>query len=282
MNKDLRNTLVWMIFATCVVGLAFWQAQVTVAQEMAARHKVLPQPAKTRHAIRSAPAIFTDDPVFDYIARWEKGITDREIGWIIEDFQMAGLDFDWQNPRTTVADLVTLRTSQHRWYREALVDALRLSPEQSAQVAAKLDELLDKAKADFMRARETLYIEDETDGTASPFVNPDEWLRNDDPFNGSISLSFQPWNLCQLMPEQQDILSNTEQSESSTSGFLGWNTSPLPKVESHPLKDPISAPGVKEQIAHIRALHPAQLKMILLHKPALASQFQSLFANQSH
>lgn len=207
MNKDLRNTLVWMIFATCVVGLAFWQAQVTVAKEMAARRKVLPQPAKTRHAIRPAPLTFTGDPAADYIARSEKGITDREIGWIVEDFQIAGLAEPIAE-NATPAQLLSYRAAQQRWYHDALVDGLRLSPEQSAQAAAKLSELFDTAKANFIEAINARPQVEQVNGN---------WRMNDRSEKAMQNLTtaslwlidqesaFMPWNLCSLTPAQEKL-----------------------------------------------------------------------------
>ena len=153
MNKDLRNTLVWMVFATAIVGIAFWQAQITLAKEIAAKNKVLPPPPKTRHAVRPAAATFTGDPVADYLDRCKKGLTDQEIGWIIEDFQNAGLAFYHFNETAPDPFIIAYRAAQIRWYHDLLVDGFRLSPEQSAQASVKLRQLHEKDTAEFQQAR---------------------------------------------------------------------------------------------------------------------------------
>ena len=86
----------------------------------------------------------------DYATRKKQGLTDREIGWIVEDFQNAGLDLGIR--AAPQEEYLAQRRAQDRWYRDALVEAWSLTPEQSAQVTAKLAELYDQAKADFIEA----------------------------------------------------------------------------------------------------------------------------------
>lgn len=330
MNKDLRNTLVWMIFATCVVGLAFWQAQVTVAQEMAARHKVLPQPAKTRHAIRPAPVTFTGDPAADYIARSEKGITDREIGWIVEDFRNAGLAVDLLGPnfvhRTRdeltgrQKEFLDRRAAQYRWYHDALVDGLRLSPEQSSQASKNLNKLFDLAKAHFDETfnapmssdKRDAEIEWETIAAQHPMeelITSYRWINDE-------NLAFMPWNLCPLTPNQEKLtwkswVDKTPEEKSAIENqakaafemahdplsrilpypslgfgefdptfllapvYFRWPNLILPFLNQQkflPIEDMLEnqSPGVL--LAEIRALHPAQLKLLLLFEPERSAE----------
>src|SRR6478672_404053 len=214
MNKDLRNMLVWMVFASALVGMAFWQAQVAAAQEAAAKNKALPPPAKTRHATRPAPVVFTGDPAADYIARCEKGLTDQEIGWIIEDFTNAGLAVDLLGPnfvhRTRdeltgrQKEFLDRRAAQYRWYHDALVDGLRLNPTQSSQAVEKLNESFDLAKASFDEAFNAPLssheeIEWETTAASKPMeklITGRSWVFDE---------KLMPWSICSLTPAHEKL-----------------------------------------------------------------------------
>jgi hypothetical protein len=213
MNKDLRNTLAWIVCATGIMGAAIWQAQVSIALDLKARNQSLPPPLKTRFAIRPPTETWAGDPVADYIARCEKGLTDQEIGWIIEDFQNAGLDIDITT-ELSWAELFNLRSTQHRWYHDALVDGLRLSSEQSAEVTGKLSELFDLAKADFVEASGRPQLKEingiwihSSDSLASDLTSASAWLMNlDDPYDPQADMpDYKPWNLCSLTQDQQQI-----------------------------------------------------------------------------
>jgi hypothetical protein len=189
---------------------AVWQAQVAAKRDLEARKRMLPPPPKTKHAIRPAPQAFTGDVVADYIARCEKGMTDQEINWILEDFRNAGLDFDWGNPAATIEQAVHCRVAQQRWYHDALVDGLRLSPEQSTQVAKKLDELFEKDKQEFLKEQET---KSETSvyrlDISQPFYlgarNPMAPPARSPSSNAPITTPYLPWELCQLTVEQVKV-----------------------------------------------------------------------------
>lgn len=197
MHPEIRNTLGWLIFAWFLMGTAIWQAQVTVVREAAARQRTLPPPVRARHADRSTA--FTGDVEADYRARCAKGITDREIGWIVEDFQNAGLAEPPPMDAPPV-EFLNYRAAQQRWYHALLVDALRLSPEQSARAAAKLRELFATAKADYERG------EPPGEGTAE---DPESIrTRQQRLTTGTLWLmeeALMPWNLCQLTPAQEKL-----------------------------------------------------------------------------
>ncbi|MEO7098366.1 MAG: hypothetical protein ABI162_03310 [Luteolibacter sp.] len=319
MNKDLRNTLVWMVFATAIVGIAFWQAQITMAKEIAAKNKVLPSPAKTRHAIRPAPATFTGDPAADYIERCEKGLTDQEIDWIIEDFENAGLDRYYQNLKEDPKGLIAFRAAQQRWYHDILVDGLRLTPDQSARVQNRLSELFVTAQSQFQR---------DLDNYASA---PDRDTKNPDPIFGHLAApyswlinhpDFQPWNLCTLTPDQEKItwkffstlleksnskpsstpLPDNHQQASITGGPLFLYSSNLPPdidkmIIRHQWMDEVNKvlpllscqnfppqhPNGSEQeiLTDVRHFHPAQLKLLLLISPSVAGRIIRLIEAES-
>lgn len=113
------------------------------------------------------------DVVEDYLARCKKGMTAREVRWIVEDFQRAGLDDEpgsilskigslFKDPSREIdgkinAELaVQLRTAslecariQREWYGNALADGLRLDPTQKKAMKERLDAALAKDQAQF-------------------------------------------------------------------------------------------------------------------------------------
>ena len=317
MHKEIRNTLAWIVFATFLMFTAVWQAQVAAQRDLEARRQTLPPPAQTKRAIRPAPQVFTGDVAQDYIARCEKGLTDQEIGWILEDLHNAGLDRD---PIDYVVDyhlhedrqFPLFRAAQHRWYHETLVDGLRLSPEQSAQAATKLSELFAEAKEKFLRAITSDKLSVEPYGDIAIALL---WL------DGTHRSS--PWNLCKLTPEQEKITwkhlyeivdsrkdlgfenrppfpDNREQAATTGSPLFlrsgpvepeSNKTENLPRYWSAnrifpllPQQFPAFAdPNAFDQpskdssdpiLEHIRRLHPAQFKTLLLLDPNFAAEIQ--------
>jgi len=93
MCQDFKKTLTWVGLATSVMGLALWQAQLVVTREQKAHGSMVLPPTKIRHAERvSARSRVVGDAVTNYLTRESKGLSDRELGWILDDFQTAGLD----------------------------------------------------------------------------------------------------------------------------------------------------------------------------------------------
>ncbi|MEY3898758.1 MAG: hypothetical protein RLZZ214_4280 [Verrucomicrobiota bacterium] len=294
MNRNFQLTLAWFFLAFLVTGGAIWQAQIAVAREVANRQRELPPPLKTRSGVRPAPS---SAPVADYASRRAKGLTDREIGWIVEDFQTAGLDLGIRvAPKEAY---LAQRKAQDRWYHAALVDAWSLTPEQAAQVAGKLAELYNQAKADFIEAL--------TAGPR-PFEHNGKWynITSADPIHRLIDAnlrlqdpagSFLPWNLCKMAPERHpdpsakkiDLTIRGTPAEASESVDL---TAPvriatatpslitvdqlLPQSAVSPQEDAIQVlPEDRGLLAQLRKLHPVQLKLLLLIAPEKVREIQS-------
>lgn len=212
MPKEIRHTLVLLGIAACFLGGAVWQGQVASAREFAHRSRTLPPTAKTRRAVRPAPVPFTGDPVADYAARCEKGMTDQEILWILDDYKNAGLDLGIhdielksgpppEDPYRPYHN--TLRKAQDRWFLEALVDGLRLSPEQIAQTRSTFDRLFDQAKADLIQDQNAELHGSPGDGPISPYRGVDrltKLISLDRYLNGG---EHAPWIL--LSPQQEKL-----------------------------------------------------------------------------
>lgn len=332
MHRDLRNTMIWLVLATSMVILAFWQAQLAVTKEAQAALRTPPPPSKTCHAVRATLAKLPVDPVADYIARCTKGTSDQKIGWIIRDFRTAGLDIDLLGPESGKLSRESLihrqdeffvrRATEQRWYRDALVDGLNLSTEQSTQVTLKLNERLDRAKADFIEASNSSLRVHQVNGkwTADDFtksvrdlIDPLSWAFKNE--------GFQAWELTHLTPTQEEITWKTwfeKSSDPQTESLLQSSDPPnqenpslsflLPyplinrdetRLADHePLTDfqTVNAifPFLKTQkfanatlatspsdlLAHLRALHPAQLKILLLFDPKITQEILSLLDHQ--
>jgi hypothetical protein len=282
MNKNLQLTLAWFVLAFLVTGAAIWQAQVAVARDIADRQRQLPPPLKIRRAERppASPA-----PVADYATRRAQGLTEREIGWIVEDFQSAGLDLGIRvAPKEAY---LAQRKAQDRWYHAALVEAWSLTPGQSAQVATKLAELYDQAKADFIEAL--------TAGPR-PFEHNGKWynITSADPIHRLIDANsrfldpagpFLPWNLCKMANELHSnpidikIRGIPEVTDDNLELATPYRIAPaapslvtvdrlLPQSTAMPTEEPIQVlPEDRGMLAQLRKLHPVQLKLLLLIAP---------------
>jgi hypothetical protein len=290
MNKNLQLTLAWFVLAFLVTLAAVWQAQVTVSREVIAKNQLPPPPAKTRHAERG-PA--TTSPSVDYATRKKQGLTDREIGWIIEDFQNAGLDLGIR--AAPKEEYLAQRRAQDRWYRDALVDAWSLTPEQSTQVTAKLGELYDQAKADFIEALAAGPQPVEINGqwyiitSAEPIhrlIDANSRLQNADG-------PFMPWNLGEFF--NRSLTPRFEYTNGEASGPLPAEveiTEPIQVIPADPnlltvdLLLPKTAPSSGDEpaqavpqengiLSQLRKLHPAQLKLLLLIDPEKAKEIQA-------
>lgn len=222
MNRHHKMLIAWFLVSGLIVFTAVRQIQVAAAEKLRS-HQPLPPPAKTRHAIRPVVLPWSGDPVADYVARCTKGMTDKEIRWVIEDLKSADLD---QFPFTDGATdevLVTYLAAQHRWYHAALVDGLRLTREQSAQVAKKLGELFKNAKID---VREKPITGDLNAPVVSRFeiAIPTLWRMREYGFLKASEIDMAPWNLCQLTSNQErlswrgwfDLSDNTDKRDYET------------------------------------------------------------------
>ncbi len=289
--------MIWLVFATLMLTTAIWQAQVAAAKDAQASHKTPPPPAKTRHAIRPTPAVFSGDAVTHYANRIKKGITDQEIGWIVEDFKNAGLDLGIRV--ATSEEYLTQRKAQDLWYHDALVEAWSLTPEQSAQVTAKLAELFEQAKADFLQALAASPNSFKQNGKNFQIISagPIHQLITANLRFQPESTTFLPWNLCTL-PDHDDP--RRRENDSASSGILQQKyqsvvldepillPTSIPDLLSvdrlMPLLPPLPEPPEKEPtplthqenelLAKFYKLHPAQLKTLLLIDPGKASEIQ--------
>jgi hypothetical protein len=166
--KKRANPL-WVISALLLTVLACWLALRASAggtgekpKSAALAGERLPGKVAERTVMRAVPVSVVED----YLARCKRGMTAREVRWIVEDLQKAGLGEDplsylsrisptLMEPspeiegkanaevaaRLTTASLECARI-QRAWYGDALADGLRLDPAQRRVLKERLDAAL--------------------------------------------------------------------------------------------------------------------------------------------
>ncbi|GAA5118328.1 hypothetical protein GCM10023212_08630 [Luteolibacter yonseiensis] len=210
-SRNLQITVAWILLASLIMGIALWQAQVVVAREAASQHKNLPPPTNTRHAIRAGPATADIDPVADYIARCEKGMTVQEIRWVLTDFENAGLAGGKTSDEMTEAEAAAYHKAQRHWYLRCLAQGLNLSSEQKKEAS---DMMVKLARETYRSHLEYLKNGKETgeqplpdhtitiEGIDLKFLN----LTMGHEFGRSKALqSWLPWKFCKLTPPQASL-----------------------------------------------------------------------------
>lgn len=250
-GKPYLNIL-WFVIAFACVAASILQIQISLAKERAEKNRALPPPPKTRHFLRdTTPA----KPAPDYATRRKHGLTEREIGWIIEDFQFAGLD---QGIRAaTPEDYLKQRRQQDRWYRELMVEAWSLSTAQTAVITAKLDEIFKQAEAEFTK---------QLAETAAPFEQNGKWYRivSSQPIHRLIDFKAR----IQDLPKPDDTKSGMAQEAPDDLQIIN---SLMPTVSDAAA---MKLPNEGSRFPFLQTLHPAQFKLYLLLNPTLAGEIQ--------
>jgi hypothetical protein len=250
-GKPYLNIL-WFVIAFVCVAASILQIQISLAKERAEKNKALPPPAKTRHFLREAPPA---KPVPDYASRRKQGLSDRQIGWIIQDFQFVGLD---QGIRAaTPEDYLKQRKQQDRWYCDLMAEAWGYGPDQTALMTAKLDELFKQAKEQFTK---------ELAEASAPIEQNGKWYRivSSQPIHRLIDFRSRLPDL----PKPDDA--NPEVPQVAPDDFQIIN-SLMPAVSD---TSPMKSPGDGSKLPFFQSLHPAQFKLYLLLQPTLAGELQ--------
>ena len=189
------------LIAACVLAsLGVWQI-VHVSNggepifQIAMKAKTGPTKLHSDGRVPLGRVLQSTDPIAAYLDRAKRGMTDQEIRWMIEDFQVAGLDQEDHSLKGS------LRAKQQLWYLEALTEALQLSPQQREQAKERMDALLAEdlaafemgiagvgANAQMARVSDILPV--------APMAGAEVWLMKD---------AYAPWNLCDLTKEQDQL-----------------------------------------------------------------------------
>jgi len=201
-----------MLVAVSLLGFAGWQAmQIAVTGHH--RTELIGPPAKARSDGRgpSPRELAMKDPVATYIARANRGMTDREIRWIDEDFRAAGLDHV-PDSQDSMATHRAFRVRQQRWYLEAVSEGLSLSKAQRQEVEQALARLL---TSEFeVPGASSFQV---TMGTSLGF-----WLWQE---------AYAPWNLCHLTPAQTALTTKGTMAASSGIGEINRWEWPFPVIQ---------------------------------------------------
>jgi len=307
----------WLLSATALLSIGAWQA-AQIAIDMKTRAAAMKEPPKKTRSSGRKPTAKNPaqaDPVEAYMARAKRGMTDQEIGWMIEDFQTAELDSLPADSSKEAYEAFYKR--QRAWYALALREALGLTGEQQNEADTNLEQITDlkiiaKEIALGSPGRETTL--DGAVASASP-----QWI-----FNSAAA----PWNLCKLTEAQADLTvrklvgkepedplapkrdarptwkelllsppvvqdpvsgkiatvpaEGNSGSLSRSAALLGTGAFPLtpdqPTVAPSLLGDR-TLPG--DLLQQARILQPPQLRMALLLRPGTAGELSRLLENPS-
>lgn len=305
MNRSKRRIPKALLAAFAISGAVIWRIGVDsrggLLRWRKAQVEGAPIPAQdigTKVHGRDRPE---DDPVAAYVGKAKRGMTDREVRWIIGDFVDIG-------PMPTSGNLQALRDfreKQNNWYLAAISEALSLTSAQKRAVRASLKESLDRAMEVYADLGGTTArlpgIYSEMHFEANLWIRPDEYA---------------PWNLCELTEVQSALTMEQDwrirnEAAPAAGGDFRWKTEWLGRL-TVAMKDPSSGevlgypppsfmdlacmmPGTvrggiidistafpltpdqtladhrNDLAAQAKMLHPAQLRMALLLNPSLAA-----------
>ena len=139
----------------------------------------------------------------EYEANAERGMTENEVRWVVEDFVALGLGVDYPE-EMTAEGYVALRKAREDWYLGALVSGLRLNKEQEVNAREAMGVLRERDYAkflEFLGGVKSFEHEGQEmkvfDGSkAARLTNAGEWMKEE---------GYRPWNLCELSGEQEAV-----------------------------------------------------------------------------
>lgn len=196
-----KNGVIWYGAALILAAGGCWLAVQATQGSILSMKSAVPAPVKpAKSKDRSAFYAARDsmDAEADYRERCKKGMTAKEVGWIVEDFQNEGLadgpgsllagvqeifDFaggweEWtegdedklpitEGIQTKLKELsLKLANRQQAWYCAALADGLRFTKEQKAEAWTNARNFVSDSSSDFLQYKEGLSAP-HSGGTAS-------------------------------------------------------------------------------------------------------------------
>ena len=260
------------------------------------------KPAKVADRSAYYTKLTITDAEADYRERCKKGMTAKEVRWIAEDFVQADLAdgtgglpsqvreaeellrqtagwTEWAEdgePPSDLTEKVTaslkskgllLAARQQQWYVGALSDGLRLDRDQRKEAYESGRRFVEELGAGFPSPAEPDGEaegggpEEEPPGIGDELLNPAQWLQNQ---------RCAPWEMCDLRPDQRAIVE-----------VAGARGAAIRDDASQPIRNAaVVFPFTEDQDKRIPeddlsgllgSLHPAQLKMLLLIEPGMAT-----------
>ncbi|MEK7954141.1 hypothetical protein [Luteolibacter soli] len=248
------------------------------------------------------------DVAEDYTARCQKGMTAIQVEWILADFKNEGLDdgpgsfraiieailepLDIDDANTQQLLELSIGTEpavrlkaasllwalhQQSWYDDALADAFRLSAQQRHESKASGRQFVGDCEGDFLKIEsagapantggpERSYLRDRVDDhlsrtdllfPATGLLEPSYWLAQP---------NSAPSERVQLSPRQQEVMGLLKSSDAQAPDRLRGLREVLPVVAGQ--KFPADGNDI---VGLAEAMHPAQLKVLLLLEPKVAT-----------
>lgn len=201
MNRSGRRISKALVAAFAVSGIAIWQIGVCsrggwLSGGEKAQGKGAPVTApgmETKFHRRDRPGT---DPEAAYIAQAKRGMTEREVRWIVSDFEAIGT-----RPASGKAgDLRAFWERQNEWYLAALSEALSLTSAQKREVRASLKGSLDQTMDKFAKSKVGSTVPS-VGMYAGIYFEAKQCMR---------AVEFAPWNLCELSEAQSALTLEAE------------------------------------------------------------------------
>lgn len=208
MNQIPQRWSLWLLAGFSLLGFAGWEiAQISVKNRGAfgPRKKVLSPPSKVRSDGRMPPPAESPvaDPVTAYLEAAKRGMTEREVRWLVEDFNAQGFLFSNLPANADARTVRAFRNRQQSWYLAALTGALHLTPDQRKTARERFATQLEKDSAVLVtRPVESLLGDIEVlkpiagNIDAVEVLDPSQWL---------FPEAMAPWNLCDLSEAQASL-----------------------------------------------------------------------------
>ena len=216
----------------------------------------------------------------EYMMKAERGMTEDEVRWVVEDFLALGLDVEYPED-TTAEGYLALRKAREDWYLGALVSGLRLTKEQERQAREAMGVLREKDYAEFVEYLNGVKsFEDEGQemkvfdgGKARKLMSASYWL---------FGPEYLPAALCELSEEQKavsrsgfngDVDPFLEDGVSLSDEHVAYDMyAPFfyhvfPLTDDQDLESNRATKETEGWLPEAMCLHPNQLKIILLSAP---------------
>lgn len=156
----------------------------------------------------------------EYLMKAERGMTEDEVRWVVEDFVALGLDVEYPEDKTAEGYLA-LRKARENWYLAALVSGLRLTDEQEREARKRMGVLREKDYAEFVEYLDGLKsFEHEGEemkvfdgGKARALMDADIWMNHE---------SHSPGELCLLSKDQLEVTRFRNLNPDDAEGFKDW------------------------------------------------------------
>ncbi len=224
----------------------------------------------------------------EFEAERKRGLSEREVRWIVEDLQAAGFTSEGVGAETT-EEYFALRKSRERWYLDTLAMGLGLTGEQKFQAAETLRELGNAEYEEFRKYAGSLKIF-EVEGRPMAIVSGDKVGRFTLVGRWMDSSEYHPQNLCKLGEEQLEVSRSSEDREGYSTRDFGTDVRYTDLVDPFgdqyieiadagkifPLSmaqvDGIRAARGKDFLAEVRYLTRSQLMTLLLFNPSVAKK----------